>query len=164
MSFFKEIAPFSEFLHSVRRLEDYLSFDIKFPMSWGLPKSMTESEGIIPFDSGSQSLKGISFVCKIEEDQIKQTISKIEKVIKLNRDKELKEKLFRETIDTLKKTFETTDHLNWLKSEQQKDQRELELEKQKLLKEIKNLNKTDLFPKKPKITLWQRLKIALIGQ
>ena len=55
-------------------------------------------------------------------------------------------------------------HLNWLKSEQRKDQRELGLEKQKLIKQIKKLNKEDLFPKQPKLTIWQRLRIAILGQ
>jgi hypothetical protein len=51
-----------------------------------------------------------------------------------------------------------------LKSEQKKDQRELGLEKQKLIKQIKKLNKEDLFPKQPKLTIWQRLRIAILGQ
>ena len=78
-------------------------------MNWGIPKSLTEEEGIVPFDSGSQNSKGISFVCPLKESEMSQTVSKILKVIKLNKDKEMKEKLFRETIDSLKKTFETTD-------------------------------------------------------
>jgi hypothetical protein len=93
----------------VRKLEDYISFDLKFPMSWSIPKSMTESDGIVPYDSGSQNLKGISFVCQVDEQNITSTLAKIQRVIKLNKDKEMKEKLFRETIDSLKKTFETTD-------------------------------------------------------
>lgn len=109
MSFYKEILPFVEYVHSIRKLEDYLSFDLKFPMNWGIPKSMTESDGILPFDSGSQNLKGISFVCQIDEQNMANTLSKIQKVIKLNKDKEMKERLFKETIDSLKKTFETTD-------------------------------------------------------
>lgn len=109
MSFYKEILPYVDYLHSVRKLENYITFDLKFPMNWGIPKSMTESEGIVPFDSGSQNLKGISFVCQVDDQSIGSTLSKIQKVIKLNKDKEMKEKLFKETIDSLKKTFETTD-------------------------------------------------------
>lgn len=109
MSFYKEILPYVDYLHSVRKLEDYISFDLKFPMSWSIPKSMTESDGIVPYDSGSQNLKGISFVCQVDEQNITSTLAKIQRVIKLNKDKEMKEKLFRETIDSLKKTFETTD-------------------------------------------------------
>ena len=84
-------------------------------MNWGLPKSLTSEDKVVPFDSGDQTLKGISFVCSFEETEVTETISKINKVIKLNKDREIKEKLFRETIDTLKKTFETTD-LDTLKS------------------------------------------------
>ena len=109
MSFYKEISPIMEYVVSIRKLEDYISLDLQFPMSWGLPKSMTESEGILPFESGSQNHKGISFVCPLGETEVTQLMSKIHKVIKLNKDKELKEKLFKETIDKLKKTFETTD-------------------------------------------------------
>lgn len=78
-------------------------------MQWGLPKSITEEDKIVPFDSGDQNKKGISFVCPYEEKEVSLTITKIIKVIKLNKDKEIKEKLFKETIDSLKKTFETTD-------------------------------------------------------
>ena len=183
MSFYKELAPYTEYLHSLRKLESYLSFDMKFPMNWGIPKSITEEDKIVPFDSGDQSLKGISFISTMDEREVSSVMSKISKVIKLNKDREVKEKLFKETIDVLKRTFETTDletlknlyfdfgtpkmeehHLNWLKSEQKKDQRELGLEKQKLIKQIKKLNKEDLFPKQPKLTIWQRLRIAILGQ
>jgi hypothetical protein len=54
-------------------------------------------------------MKGISFACSYEEKEVSATITKIIRVIKLNKDKEIKEKLFKETIDSLKKTFETTD-------------------------------------------------------
>jgi hypothetical protein len=90
-------------------IEDHISFDLKFPMNWGLPKSITTEDGIIPFESGQTEKKGISFVCPFNDKDVQLTISKITKVIKLNRDKEMKERLFKETIDTLKKTFETTD-------------------------------------------------------
>ena len=109
MSFYKEIAPYAEYLHSIRKLDLYLSFDMKFPMNWGLPKSLTDEYKIVPFDSGDQSLKGISFVCQMDEKEVSSIMSKISKVIKLNKDREIKEKLFKETIESLKKTFETTD-------------------------------------------------------
>ncbi len=115
MSFYKELQVFSEHLHSIRFLENFITIDLKFPMNWGLPKSLTSEDKVVPFDSGDQTLKGISFVCPFEESEVTETISKINKVIKLNKDREIKEKLFKETIDTLKKTFETTD-LDTLKS------------------------------------------------
>jgi len=109
MSFYKELAPYTEYLHSLRKLESYISFDMKFPMNWGIPKSITEEDKIVPFDSGDQSLKGISFISTMDEKEVSSVMSKITKVIKLNKDREVKEKLFKETIDVLKRTFETTD-------------------------------------------------------
>lgn len=53
--------------------------------------------------------------------------------------------------------------LNWLNSEKNKDSRELQKEKEKLIKQIKKLNKEDLFPKPKKLTLWQKLKILILG-
>jgi hypothetical protein len=53
--------------------------------------------------------------------------------------------------------------LSWLNSEKNKDSRELEKEKEKLIKQIKKLNKEDLFPKPKKLSLWQKIKILLLG-
>lgn len=109
MSFYQTILPFIEHLNSIRKIEDYLSIDIKFPIKWGLPKSIIEDGQTIPFDTGDDNYKGISFVTNINEKDINDTFSKIAKTIKLNKDREIKEKLFKETIDKLKSTFEKTD-------------------------------------------------------
>jgi hypothetical protein len=53
--------------------------------------------------------------------------------------------------------------LSWLNSEKNKDSRELEKEKEKLIKQIKKLNKEDLFPKAKKLSLWEKIKILLLG-
>jgi len=51
--------------------------------------------------------------------------------------------------------------LNWLNSEKNKDKRQLEKEKELLIKQIKKLNKEDFFPKPKKLTLWQKIKILI---
>lgn len=53
--------------------------------------------------------------------------------------------------------------LNWLTSEKNKDSRELQREKEKFIQQIKKLNKEDIFPKPKKLTLWQKLKILILG-
>jgi hypothetical protein len=53
--------------------------------------------------------------------------------------------------------------LNWLESEKKKDKRELELQKNLLAQQMKKFSKEDLFPKPKKLTLWQRLKILILG-
>jgi len=54
--------------------------------------------------------------------------------------------------------------LNWLNSEKLKDQKELDRTKQKIVKEIINIKKEDLFPKPIKVSLWQKIKIILLGK
>jgi hypothetical protein len=82
---------------------------MKFPTKWSIPKSIIEENQIVGFESGDNNLKGISFVSQIGEKEMNLTLAKIAKVIKLNKEKELKERLFKETVDRLKQTFEKTD-------------------------------------------------------
>jgi hypothetical protein len=109
MSFYKEILPFVEYIHSIRKLETYLSFDMKFPTKWSIPKSIMDEGQIIGFEVDNQNLKGITFVSPIEESQMSTIMIKISKIIKLNKERELKERLFKQTVEQLKQTFEKTD-------------------------------------------------------
>ena len=109
MSFYKELEPFIEYIHSIRKLKNYLSIDLKFPTKWSLPKSIVEEGQVVGFESDDSNYKGISFVTEISEVSVNVTLTKIAKIIKLNKEKELKEKLFKQTIEQLKQTFEKTD-------------------------------------------------------
>ena len=109
MNFYQNITPFIDYLFSIRKLKDYISIDLLIPNKWSIPKSLSDSSEIVPFNSETPETKGISFVCLSEEANLNTTISKIIKLITLNKEKELKELLFKETIDTLKKTFEKND-------------------------------------------------------
>lgn len=109
MSFYKELAPFVEYIHSIRKLKTYLSFDMVFPTKWAIPKSLIEEGQIVGFEAEDQNFKGISFVAPIADKEISNTLIKIAKIIKLNKEKEFKEKLFKQTVEQLKQTFEKTD-------------------------------------------------------
>jgi hypothetical protein len=80
-----------------------------FPSKWSLPKSLVDEGQIVGFESENQNLKGISFVSSIDDSEVSKNIVKIAKIIKLNKEKELKERLFKETVEQLKNTFEKTD-------------------------------------------------------
>ena len=108
MSLYKELIPFIEYIHSIRKLKSYLSFDMKFPIKWGIPKSLIDEGQVVGFESDDQNLKGLSFVTEIDEQSISSTLTKVAKIIKLNKEKELKEALFKETVERLKTTFEQT--------------------------------------------------------
>ena len=53
--------------------------------------------------------------------------------------------------------------MNWLENEKKKDNLEEKSYKNKILKEIKGLNRNELFPIPKKITLWQKIKILVLG-
>jgi hypothetical protein len=109
MSFYKEIIPFIEYIHSIRRLKTYMSFDMVFPTKWTISKSIIDEGEIVAFQAEDQNYKGISFVAQIDESNISLALTKIARIIKLNKERELKEKLFKQTVDQLKQTFEKTD-------------------------------------------------------
>jgi hypothetical protein len=109
MSFYKELSPFVQYVHSIRKLETYLSFDMAFPTKWSLPKSIIDEGQVIAFNLEDQNLKGVSFVSQINENDVSVILTKIGKIIKLNKERELKEQLFKQTIDQLKQTFEKND-------------------------------------------------------
>jgi hypothetical protein len=109
MSFYKEIAPFVEYIHSIRKLESYLSFDMKFQTKWSIPKSIVDEGQVIGFEVEDPNMKGITFISPIGEKEVSSIVVKIGKIIKLNKERELKEKLFKQTVEQLKQTFEKTD-------------------------------------------------------
>jgi len=109
MSFYREILPFIEYVSSIRKLKNFISFDLVFPSKWSLPKMLADENQIVPFETDDSNLKGISFVVEINENSVEQTLNKISKVIKINKEREQKEILFKTTIEQLKKTFEQND-------------------------------------------------------
>jgi len=109
MSFYKEILPFVEYIHSIRKLESYLSFDMKFPTKWSIPKSIVDEGQVVGFEVEDPNMKGITFISPIGEKEVSSIIVKIGKIIKLNKERELKERLFKQTVEQLKQTFEKTD-------------------------------------------------------
>lgn len=53
--------------------------------------------------------------------------------------------------------------LQWLNSEKAKDKKELEREKENFIRQIKKFKKEELFPQPKKLTLWQKIKILILG-
>jgi hypothetical protein len=51
----------------------------------------------------------MSFVCEMTENEVEKNIIMIQKIIRLNKEREMKEVLFKEVMSELKKTFETND-------------------------------------------------------
>lgn len=65
----------------------------------------------------------------------------------------------------MSKTDRSQQALKWLEKEQEKDKLEIKSVRDKLIKEIKGLNKEDLFKKEPvkKTTIWQKIRKMIWG-
>ena len=55
MSLFKEFSVLFPYLQSVRRLENYIAFDISLPKTWKLPKKYVEEDKVIEQESKIES-------------------------------------------------------------------------------------------------------------
>ena len=63
----------------------------------------------------------------------------------------------------MSKTNRNQSILNWLESEKLKDSKDIENTKRKYIEEIRNIKKEELFVTPKKLTLWQKIKILLLG-
>ena len=105
MSLYKEIEHIVDYCSSIRKLKTYLSFDMIFPSTWNVLKSQVDETKTV-FNKSDDKGKNISFVSEINEEAISETISNIEIVINYNKEKEEKERLFKEKVNELKNLFE----------------------------------------------------------
>lgn len=53
--------------------------------------------------------------------------------------------------------------IDWLKSELEKDKKELEIEKLRMIESLKDFKKDEIVIKKENLTLWKRVKKVLMG-
>jgi len=105
MSFYKEVEKIIEYTNSIRKLENYLSFDLLFPASWSILKSQVDETKTV-FHKTDDKGKTVSFLSEINETSITETVQTIEKIIHFNKEKEEKQRLFNEKVNELKNLFE----------------------------------------------------------
>ncbi|MFN9907930.1 MAG: hypothetical protein ACK56F_17665, partial [bacterium] len=75
MSLFKEFTILFPYLQSVRKLKNYLSFDIEFPDTWKLPKKYVNEEKVVENDKSKQGFRFFSFVSEFDEKSVDEIIS-----------------------------------------------------------------------------------------
>jgi len=119
MSIYKEFNDLYPYIQSVRKLKNYLSFDMAFPRSWKLPKKYVKEDSVLENESTDKNQRLISFVSEFEEKSINQIAENIKNIIKFNKELEAKEKLFNHKVNELKNLFEKQNlqSLNELKFE-----------------------------------------------
>ena len=77
MSIYKEFNDLYPYIQSVRKLKNYLSFDMAFPKLWKLPKKYVKEDSVVENDSNDKSQRLISFVSQFEENSINEIAENI---------------------------------------------------------------------------------------
>jgi hypothetical protein len=106
MSLYKEFSTLFPYLQSVRKIENYLSFDISFPNTWKLPKKYVDESKIMEQQSTIANERLFSYVSEINEPEIEKVYHNICGIIKYNKEREEKDKLFESKVEELRKLFE----------------------------------------------------------
>jgi hypothetical protein len=101
-----EIGNILEYLQQIRKLEDYLIFDIEFPNTWKILKKFVIEDKFLNQGSSEDETKIIfSFVSEMTSESLKKTHDNIIGIINYNLEREMKENLLQSKIDELKNIF-----------------------------------------------------------
>ena len=121
MKFIEIIKLIFPYLHSVRKIKAYISFDLTFPENWVFTETLLKELQYTQNEVDDKII--VSFVCEPNEENLTKTIDGIKRIIKYNLDKEAKEKLFNDKVKELKKIFEKSslDDLMKLKMDVEKE-------------------------------------------
>ena len=106
MSLYKEFSSLLPYLQSVRKLKEYFSFDVSFPITWKLPKKYVDENRVVEQDSKTSTHRFFSFVSEINEEDVDRITSNIKSIVKYNLEREEKEMLFENKVNELKGIFE----------------------------------------------------------
>ena len=109
MTFFKEIELIYPYLKSIRKLKEYLSFDVQFPVKWKIPKKFTIEGKFVTQEKQIEGTNLVSFIAELNESEVNKTVGNIKSIVEFNKEIEQKEKLFSNKVEELKKIFEAQD-------------------------------------------------------
>ena len=106
MSLNIQLSPILKYLHQVRKLEDYLVFDMYFPNSWKILKKFVIEDKYLNLGTVDEGLIGMSFISEATEDSLNLIQNNIIGIINYNLEREQKEALLETKINELKGIFE----------------------------------------------------------
>lgn len=106
MSLFSEFSSLLPYVQSVRKLKDYLIFDISFSKDWKIPKKFVIEDKIVEVEAPNEGERFFHFVSGMNEEEVQLTQNNINGIIKFNIEREEKEKLFQTKIEELKTIFD----------------------------------------------------------
>lgn len=106
MSLNIQLTPILKYLHQIRRIEDYVVFDMYFPNSWKILKKFVIEDKFVNMGTVDEGLIGMSFVSEANDDNLNLTQNNIIGIINYNLEREQKDMLLETKINELKGIFE----------------------------------------------------------
>ena len=106
MTFYQELTVIYPYLQSVRKLKNYLSIDVNFPSTWKLPKKYVPENSVVENEATVKDHRCFSFVSAFEEKLVDEMLINLNGVIKYNKEREEKERLFESKVSELKQIFD----------------------------------------------------------
>jgi len=139
MKLFREIQNLTPYLMSIRVIESVISIDILFPNTWKIPKKFVDEKSVLEDESPDKEYRFFSFVCEFNEENFTNIYTSILNIIKYNKDREEKEKLFQEKVNELKTVFDkqSLDELKKLKFDLENKSEQSKITKPLLEEDVK---------------------------
>lgn len=106
MSLFTEFESLSPYLQSIRKLKQYIIFDVTIPKNWKVLKKYIVEDKFVEQESDNPESRVLTFVSDSDENSVSLTIKNIQNIIKYNIEREQKEELLQEKIAELQVLFE----------------------------------------------------------
>jgi len=106
MTFYQELSVIYPYIQSVRKLKNYLSIDVNFPTTWKLPKKYVPENSVVENEATIKDHRCFSFVSVFEEKFVDEMLINLNGVIKYNKEREEKERLFESKVSELKQIFD----------------------------------------------------------
>ena len=114
MDLYNQLKDVFPYLISISKLESYVSIDIEIPESWKLLKKYIDEKSVVEQKSTKNGFRFLSFASEFSEITLEELFNNILGLIKYNKEREDKEKLFEDKVLELKNFFEQK-NLNDLK-------------------------------------------------
>jgi len=115
MNLYEQLNEIFPYLISIRKLETYVSIDVELPTTWKLPKKYVDEKMVVEQKSAKTEFRCFSFATSFDEETLDKLFNNLKNIIKYNKEREEKEKLFEEKVKELKSFFDKS-NLTDLKS------------------------------------------------
>ena len=117
MGLFEEIKPILNYLSELKKVENYLIFNMSFPSTWKVPKKFIIDDKFVNQGVNEDNMIVLWFISEFDEVEVNSTKTNILGIINYNLEREEKDVLLQYKIDELKNIFnkESLDSLKNLK-------------------------------------------------